>query len=124
MLQRFCVARRWWLVCQPSERAGQGTHSPVAPRASQVIEVIHPGLAGVSKSDLKEKLAKMYQVGAPARRHHAGSALAAARPAVCACRSSRIMLSPPVGLRLATPAAFCCMDSRLLSVAGAARALA
>jgi len=30
----------------------------------QVIEVIHPGLAGVSKKDLKEKLASMYKVHA------------------------------------------------------------
>ena len=28
----------------------------------QVVEVIHPGLAGVSKKDLQEKLAKMYKV--------------------------------------------------------------
>jgi hypothetical protein len=29
-----------------------------------VVEVIHPGLAGVSKKDLKEKLATMYKVRA------------------------------------------------------------
>ena len=28
----------------------------------QVVEVIHPGLAGVSKKDLQEKLCKMYKV--------------------------------------------------------------
>jgi ribosomal protein S24E len=28
----------------------------------QVIEVIHPGLAGVSKKDLKDKLSTMYKV--------------------------------------------------------------
>merc|ERR1711920_843311 len=31
-------------------------------RKQFVCEVIHPGLAGVSKADLKEKLAKMYKV--------------------------------------------------------------
>jgi len=31
-------------------------------RKQFVVEVIHPGLAGVSKTDLKEKLAKMYKV--------------------------------------------------------------
>merc|ERR1712087_443130 len=31
-------------------------------RKQFVVEVVHPGLAGVSKSDLKEKLAKMYKV--------------------------------------------------------------
>ena len=31
-------------------------------RKQFVCEVIHPGLAGVSKNDLKEKLAKMYKV--------------------------------------------------------------
>jgi len=31
-------------------------------RKQFVVEVIHPGLAGVSKADLKEKLAKMYKV--------------------------------------------------------------
>merc|ERR1719326_2421234 len=31
-------------------------------RKQFVCEVIHPGLAGVSKSDLKEKLSKMYKV--------------------------------------------------------------
>jgi len=31
-------------------------------RKQFVVEVIHPGLAGVSKSDLKEKIAKMYKV--------------------------------------------------------------
>ena len=31
----------------------------------QVVEVIHPGLAGVSKADLKEKLTKMYKVADP-----------------------------------------------------------
>merc|ERR1712048_20861 len=30
-----------------------------------VVEVIHPGLAGVSKKDLQEKLAKMYKVADP-----------------------------------------------------------
>jgi len=30
-----------------------------------VVEVIHPGLAGVSKKDLKEKLATMYKVADP-----------------------------------------------------------
>jgi len=33
-------------------------------RFAQVVEVIHPGLAGVSKKDLKEKLATMYKVRA------------------------------------------------------------
>jgi hypothetical protein len=32
----------------------------------QVVEVIHPGLAGVSKKDLKEKLTSMYKVRATA----------------------------------------------------------
>merc|ERR1712023_228424 len=31
-------------------------------RKQFVVEVIHPGAAGVSKADLKEKLAKMYKV--------------------------------------------------------------
>merc|ERR1712100_386795 len=31
-------------------------------RKQFVVEVIHPGLAGVSKKDLQEKLAKMYKV--------------------------------------------------------------
>jgi len=30
-----------------------------------VVEVIHPGLAGVSKKDLKEKIASMYKVSDP-----------------------------------------------------------
>merc|ERR1711990_1118629 len=34
-------------------------------RKQFVCEVIHPGLAGVSKNDLKEKLAKMYKVADP-----------------------------------------------------------
>merc|ERR1711908_99039 len=34
-------------------------------RKQFVCEVIHPGLAGVSKSDLKEKLTKMYKVADP-----------------------------------------------------------
>eukprot|EP00967_Tisochrysis_lutea_P045728 scaffold55493_cov30-Tisochrysis_lutea.AAC.1 len=34
-------------------------------RKQFVCEVIHPGLAGVSKNDLKEKLAKMYKVRLP-----------------------------------------------------------
>ena len=29
----------------------------------QVIDVIHPGRASVAKSELKEKLAKLYKVG-------------------------------------------------------------
>ncbi len=40
----------------------------------QVCEVIHPGLASVSKSDIKDKLAKLYKARAPPRR----------RPRVCA----------------------------------------
>ena len=34
-------------------------------RRQFLVEVIHPGLAGVSKADLKEKLAKMYTVSDP-----------------------------------------------------------
>lgn len=34
-------------------------------RRQFVVDVIHPGLAGVSKKDLKEKLAKMYTVSDP-----------------------------------------------------------
>ncbi|KAL3932878.1 MAG: hypothetical protein SGPRY_000527 [Prymnesium sp.] len=34
-------------------------------RKQFVVEVIHPGLAGVSKKDLQEKLAKMYKVQDP-----------------------------------------------------------
>ena len=34
-------------------------------RRQFLVEVIHPGLAGVSKKDLKEKLAKMYTVADP-----------------------------------------------------------
>merc|ERR1712139_747838 len=34
-------------------------------RRQFVVEVIHPGVAGVSKKDLKEKLAKMYTVADP-----------------------------------------------------------
>jgi len=34
-------------------------------RRQFVVEVIHPGLAGVSKKDLKEKLATMYKVADP-----------------------------------------------------------
>ena len=34
-------------------------------RKQFVVEVIHPGLAGVSKKDLQEKLAKMYKVADP-----------------------------------------------------------
>ena len=34
-------------------------------RRQFLIEVVHPGLAGVSKNDLKEKLAKMYKVADP-----------------------------------------------------------
>jgi len=34
-------------------------------RRQFVVEVIHPGLAGVSKSDLKEKLTSMYKVPDP-----------------------------------------------------------
>jgi len=34
-------------------------------RKQFVVEVIHPGLAGVSKSDLKEKLTSMYKVTDP-----------------------------------------------------------
>lgn len=34
-------------------------------RRQFVVEVIHPGLAGVSKSDLKAKLATMYKVADP-----------------------------------------------------------
>ena len=34
-------------------------------RKQFLIEVVHPGLAGVSKADLKEKLAKMYKVTDP-----------------------------------------------------------
>mmetsp|Transcript_40803 Transcript_40803/g.95270 ORF Transcript_40803/g.95270 Transcript_40803/m.95270 type:complete len:131 (-) Transcript_40803:251-643(-) len=34
-------------------------------RKQFVCELIHPGLAGVSKSDVKEKLAKMYKVADP-----------------------------------------------------------
>ena len=42
-------------------------------RFAQVVEVIHPGLAGVSKKDLKEKLATMYKV----RRYHGSGRLRA-----------------------------------------------
>merc|ERR1712146_633465 len=34
-------------------------------RKQFVVEVIHPGLAGVSKKDLQEKLCKMYKVQDP-----------------------------------------------------------
>ena len=34
-------------------------------RRQFLVEVVHPGLAGVSKKDLKEKLAKMYTVADP-----------------------------------------------------------
>ena len=34
-------------------------------RKQFLVEVVHPGLAGVSKNDLKEKLAKMYKVQDP-----------------------------------------------------------
>ena len=34
-------------------------------RRQFLVEVIHPGLAGVSTADLKEKLAKMYTVSDP-----------------------------------------------------------
>ncbi len=34
-------------------------------RRQFVVDVVHPGLAGVSKADLKEKLAKMYSVSDP-----------------------------------------------------------
>ena len=36
--------------------------NPLLQRKQFCVEVIHPGLAGVSKADLKEKLAKMYKV--------------------------------------------------------------
>ena len=49
-------------ACTPRRaRCRSLTSCRVAPRA-QVVDVIHPGLAGVSKNDLKEKLAKMYTV--------------------------------------------------------------
>merc|ERR1712054_567423 len=34
-------------------------------RRQFLVEVVHPGLAGISKTDLKEKLAKMYTVPDP-----------------------------------------------------------
>lgn len=34
-------------------------------RRQFLVEVVHPGLAGVSKADLKEKLTKMYKVADP-----------------------------------------------------------
>ena len=34
-------------------------------RKQFLIEVVHPGLAGVSKADLKDKIAKMYKVSDP-----------------------------------------------------------
>ena len=41
-------------------------------RKQFVVEVIHPGLAGVSKKDLQEKLAKMYKVRYLTRRGWGG----------------------------------------------------
>lgn len=35
--------------------------------ATQVVEVLHPGVAGVSKKELKEKLAVLYKVRRPPR---------------------------------------------------------
>ena len=34
-------------------------------RKQFLVEVVHPGLAGVSKADLKDKIAKMYKVSDP-----------------------------------------------------------
>ena len=54
--QSACCQQSAWLV----------QSADVLRSASpQVVEVIHPGLAGVSKSDLKEKVAKMYTVRNP-----------------------------------------------------------
>lgn len=54
-------------------------------RKQFVCEVIHPGLAGVSKNDLKEKLSKMYKV-----RLRAGisSGHGARKPAWLLCKRS------------------------------------
>lgn len=37
------------------------------PDVTQVVEVLHPGVAGVSKKELKEKLAGLYKVRRPPR---------------------------------------------------------
>jgi ribosomal protein S24E len=69
-------------------------------RKQFVCEVIHPGLAGVSKNDLKEKLSKMYKVR-PARSPQAGegsseAGLAAvyARPRDASVQLRRACLAP------------------------------
>merc|ERR1711862_920201 len=43
--------------------------NPLLGRKQFVLDIIHPGLANVSKKDLAAKLASMYKVGLPV--HHA-----------------------------------------------------
>jgi len=59
-------------------------------RKQFVCEVIHPGLAGVSKNDLKEKLAKMYKVRLrPCLEARAGGCAAAGWAAARGVRTAR-----------------------------------
>ncbi|EEA06517.1 40S ribosomal protein S24, putative [Cryptosporidium muris RN66] len=37
-------------------------NNPLLARRQFVVDVIHPGIGGISKADLKEKLAKLYKV--------------------------------------------------------------
>ena len=74
-------------------------------RKQFVCEVIHPGLAGVSKNDLKEKLAKMYKV----RR---------TPPAACAEGGRLPSLVRRRSLRQAARRRRCRNDVELLAAAG------
>ena len=78
VLQSLSEQGRHWLRALLQTPCDWGQHVGGRPGMTrtrphpnaQVIEVIHPGLAGVSKNDLKDKLAAMYKV-----RHSAAAAL-------------------------------------------------
>ena len=78
----------------------------------QLVEVIHPGLAGVAKTTLKDKLATMYKVTAPhAAPHDEATPLSCVAPA--AASSLPPLPSPPLPL-----ARSCLAMARALARAG------
>ena len=104
------LQRKQFVRCRPPDGARQpcslgrfgagidppSLHSTSRTRCAclQVCEVIHPGLASVSKSDIKDKLAKLYKVRAPLPRR---------RPRVCAASTPHPGRTPGLTPQVSDP---------------------
>jgi hypothetical protein len=94
-----------------------------AARASwQVVDVLHPGVAGIAKTEMREKLAKLYKVRPSAAASRLQRHVLDARRLRAADAHSRSPVPRRASRRSLTRPSSCSSASSCLLVVGAARA--